>query len=251
MDYSPFGQLVAQYKYTSTASASLSRLPFGFTTKYTDKEPGLLYFGHRYYDPVTGRWPSRDPIGESEWAILGLDVIGPDIALDETMSSTNPYTFGDNTYSGIDLLGATWVVGGEIVTTGKKGKSRSGQVQTDGNGGIKPYTDNVPDKDKECCLKCIEEHERSHIEDVLAENPNIGKNQRPGMYIENTDLILKYTSEIKAHTKEKECLEKEQKNPKSGCLVWIGQRIVMTDQMIDLYKKEIAKLKLAASKNKK
>ena len=26
---------------------------------------GLNYYGYRYYDPVTGRWPSRDPIGES------------------------------------------------------------------------------------------------------------------------------------------------------------------------------------------
>jgi hypothetical protein len=26
--------------------------------------PGVAYYGYRYYDPVTGRWPSRDPIGE-------------------------------------------------------------------------------------------------------------------------------------------------------------------------------------------
>jgi uncharacterized protein RhaS with RHS repeats len=25
---------------------------------------GFLYYGYRYYDPQTGRWPSRDPIGE-------------------------------------------------------------------------------------------------------------------------------------------------------------------------------------------
>ena len=25
---------------------------------------GLNYYGYRYYDPLTGRWPSRDPIGE-------------------------------------------------------------------------------------------------------------------------------------------------------------------------------------------
>jgi uncharacterized protein RhaS with RHS repeats len=24
----------------------------------------MNYYGYRYYDPVTGRWPSRDPIGE-------------------------------------------------------------------------------------------------------------------------------------------------------------------------------------------
>ena len=63
-DYSPFGQLIAQYKFTQPGDDTLSRLPFGFSTKYTDKETGLLYYGYRYYDPVTGRWPSRDPIGE-------------------------------------------------------------------------------------------------------------------------------------------------------------------------------------------
>jgi uncharacterized protein RhaS with RHS repeats len=44
-------------------------------------------YGYRYYDPVTGRWPSRDPIGErgglnlygfvgndgvNQWDLLGL-----------------------------------------------------------------------------------------------------------------------------------------------------------------------------------
>jgi RHS repeat-associated protein len=62
MDYSPFGQLIAQYKFTS--DAVLSRMNFGFSTKFTDLETGLLYYGYRFYDPVTGRWPSRDPIEE-------------------------------------------------------------------------------------------------------------------------------------------------------------------------------------------
>ena len=30
----------------------------------TKKASGVLYYGYRYYDPVTGRWLSRDPIGE-------------------------------------------------------------------------------------------------------------------------------------------------------------------------------------------
>jgi RHS repeat-associated protein len=37
---------------------------FRFSTKQQDAESGLLYYGYRYYDPVTGRWPSRDPIEE-------------------------------------------------------------------------------------------------------------------------------------------------------------------------------------------
>ena len=34
------------------------------STKYTDDETGLLYYGYRYYHPEMGRWLSRDPIGE-------------------------------------------------------------------------------------------------------------------------------------------------------------------------------------------
>ena len=30
-----------------------------------DEETGYYNYGYRYYDPVTGRWPSRDPIGEN------------------------------------------------------------------------------------------------------------------------------------------------------------------------------------------
>ena len=80
MDYSPFGQLVAQYKYSSTAGSILSRLPFGFSTKYTDKETDLLYYGLRFYNPVTGGWASKDPIeeagGENLYVLAENDPVG-------------------------------------------------------------------------------------------------------------------------------------------------------------------------------
>lgn len=40
------------------------RNPFRFSTKYTDAETGLLYYGYRYYSPTIGRWINRDPIEE-------------------------------------------------------------------------------------------------------------------------------------------------------------------------------------------
>ena len=47
---------------------------------------GVAYYGYRYYDPLTGRWPSRDPIGES--------------------GGINLYGFvGNNGVNGWDLLG--------------------------------------------------------------------------------------------------------------------------------------------------
>ncbi|MCF7731462.1 MAG: tyrosine-type recombinase/integrase [Akkermansiaceae bacterium] len=36
------------------------------------KRVGVAYYGYRWYDPLTGRWPSRDPIGE--WG--GVDLYG-------------------------------------------------------------------------------------------------------------------------------------------------------------------------------
>lgn len=47
-------------------------LPFRFSTKFTDVESGLLYYGFRFYDPVNGRWLNRDPIGEDG----GLNILG-------------------------------------------------------------------------------------------------------------------------------------------------------------------------------
>jgi RHS repeat-associated protein len=46
--------------------------PFRFSTKFQDDETGLLYYGYRYYDPMTGRWKSRDPIQEEG----GLNIYG-------------------------------------------------------------------------------------------------------------------------------------------------------------------------------
>jgi RHS repeat-associated protein len=34
------------------------------STKLQGFSPSVAYYGYRYYDPVTGRWPSRDPIEE-------------------------------------------------------------------------------------------------------------------------------------------------------------------------------------------
>jgi RHS repeat-associated protein len=41
------------------------QLPFRFSTKYTDSESSLIYYGLRYYSHNTGRWLSRDPLQEA------------------------------------------------------------------------------------------------------------------------------------------------------------------------------------------
>jgi RHS repeat-associated protein len=58
-EYSPFGE-----NLRSTGSGKNAN-PFRFSTKFSDEDTGHLYYGFRYYLPQSGRWLSRDPIGEN------------------------------------------------------------------------------------------------------------------------------------------------------------------------------------------
>jgi len=58
--YGPFGELI------SASGPMADANPIRYATKYYDKETGLYYFGRRYYDPATGQWLNREPLGEDE-----------------------------------------------------------------------------------------------------------------------------------------------------------------------------------------
>ncbi len=78
-EYEPFGELLR-------ATGPLAGLmPFRFSTKYQDVETGLVYYGYRYYRVDTGRWISRDPIGEAG----GLNVYG--LVFNDPLSFCDPY----------------------------------------------------------------------------------------------------------------------------------------------------------------
>jgi RHS repeat-associated protein len=76
------GQVIQHFEYDafgnelsldSQLSSSTSTAPsFRFSTKYTDPETNLLYYGYRYYAPELGRWMERDLIEE----MGGLNLYG-------------------------------------------------------------------------------------------------------------------------------------------------------------------------------
>jgi RHS repeat-associated protein len=55
LDYDEFGRIIA--------NTNPGFQPFGYAGGLLDEETGLVRFGARDYDPLTGRWTSRDPIG--------------------------------------------------------------------------------------------------------------------------------------------------------------------------------------------
>ena len=90
------GQPSARYRYDAFGNALqaqdldssgwAARNLHRFSTKPEVGGTGLLYYGYRWYDPVTGRWPSRDPIEEA--------------------GGVNLYGFVyNNPIDGVDLLG--------------------------------------------------------------------------------------------------------------------------------------------------
>jgi RHS repeat-associated protein len=57
-EYDPFGNTVVNTDATG-------QFAYRFSTKPLDAETGYYYYGYRSYDPLTGRWVSRDPIEEA------------------------------------------------------------------------------------------------------------------------------------------------------------------------------------------
>ena len=58
--WGPYGELI------EASGSQASTNPWRYATKYLDEETGLYYFGHRYFDPHSGSWLSREPLGEGE-----------------------------------------------------------------------------------------------------------------------------------------------------------------------------------------
>jgi RHS repeat-associated protein len=57
-DYDEFGNVVFE-----SVAPGFQRVPFGFAGGLYNPDTGLVRFGARDYDPETGRWSAKDPIG--------------------------------------------------------------------------------------------------------------------------------------------------------------------------------------------
>ncbi len=78
-EYAPFGATILQ------RGDSLSTNPWRFSSEYAEDDTATVYYNYRHYEPVMGRWMSRDPIEE----VGGLNV----------------YVFCDNDISAFDFIG--------------------------------------------------------------------------------------------------------------------------------------------------
>ena len=57
-----YGGIKAAFGIPTVEQGSLDAIPFGFAGGLYDPDTGLVHFGARDYDPMIGRWVSKDPI---------------------------------------------------------------------------------------------------------------------------------------------------------------------------------------------
>ena len=63
-EYAPFGALTVSRGTSATANS------WRFSSEYAEDDTATVYYNYRHYEPVTGRWLGRDPLGENAGACL-------------------------------------------------------------------------------------------------------------------------------------------------------------------------------------
>ena len=92
------GNVVCSYSYDSfgrTQACPGIGSPFGYAGREYDAESGLVYMRARYYDPVTGRFISSDPL-DLTGLILGTRNGGAALGLKVTPQQLNSYSYALN-----------------------------------------------------------------------------------------------------------------------------------------------------------
>ena len=72
------GEIFAHYEYTpfGTVSDQCGELasvnPWRFSSEFAEDDTATVYYNYRHYEPMVGRWLSRDPLGERS-SLIGED----------------------------------------------------------------------------------------------------------------------------------------------------------------------------------
>ncbi len=153
-EYDPFGNAVVNTDTSNQFAYRFSTKPIGILT-------GLYYYGYRYYDPLTSRWPSRDPIAEEGglnlYGFVGndglrrFDVLGLEECEDGKVkdpecldNAFNDYKKGiDDANSGVAQRAVGWGTGGAIA--GSSGGLVGAGLGFAGGAGASLYNDSTGD----------------------------------------------------------------------------------------------------------
>ena len=96
-EYAPFGAVIAQ------RGASAASNPWRFSSEYAEDDTATVYYNYRHYEPVMGRWLSRDPGGEfmslslcvllRNDPVYGFDYLGREDGCDTEVNAAPAFNF--------------------------------------------------------------------------------------------------------------------------------------------------------------
>jgi len=141
---------------------------------YDKTASGMYYYGFRYYDPVTGRWPSRDPIGERGGLNLYAMVGNNPIRWIDYLGLTGSDCCGDKEYDkSKQCCDGDFIIDKRVCTTviyvGHAGANRPGEPKRG---------------DRGSCVSCFRENENNNYA-----NNNPGSNVPDHNDTRNNNLI--------------------------------------------------------------
>ena len=129
IDYDAFGNII------NDSNPGLS-IPFGFAGVLHDRDIGLVRFGYRDYDPDTGRWTAKDPIGfaAGDTDLFGycfndpvnwIDPFGLESIVGSMVGNNNTGLFNYKAHATNDAIVGTFKSGveGSIIHTGIDGRN--------------------------------------------------------------------------------------------------------------------------------
>jgi RHS repeat-associated protein len=135
------GDMVAAYEYDAfgqnirESGDYAAYNPFRYSTKYTDIETGLVYFGHRFYSPSLGRFINKDPIEEQG----GLNLYGFC-----ANNGVNHWDYLGNTVYYIDIGGGKNLI---LNTDSNENAKASGHIGVNGGANVNVVAGHTPGDD--------------------------------------------------------------------------------------------------------
>ncbi len=100
-EYAPFGAL------TVSRGASAASNPWHFSSEYAEDDTATVYYNYRHYEPVMGRWMSRDPIDEDGGCCLYAFASNMSISRTDRLGAVAPAVIALGVVSSV-IYGCAW-----------------------------------------------------------------------------------------------------------------------------------------------
>jgi RHS repeat-associated protein len=210
------GEESARYEYAPFAerlreTGPMAKLnPIRFSTQYADDVTGGTKYLFRDYQADTGRWPNRDPLNENSFFTYYTNgKSGSELRRMKAEMLEPPCVFvGNNSLNIADFFGLWRSLPREDLPPGAI-KSGDSFVTCQGGKAV-PYVSPFSKEGNSGCVnKCVLLHEQSHADDANAANACV--NAPDGYIVIASGPPQRRESEIKAYTKQLECLKRAEK----------------------------------------